>query len=366
MKKAIIALILAAALFAGSACAEEFSGNLWLTDPGQMFLVNRSDLEGLGKIEGTIYVFGHSRPDSDTVCSSIAYANLLKKLGYDAQAVTLDPINRETAYILKTAGMEAPPILEDVSGLNVIMIDHADYAQSASGLENARIVGVIDHHGAGTISTGRQIIYDAMPLGATGTIVWMRYMNYGVPIDAVTAKVLLGSLLSDTINMKANVTTADRTALQFLRELSGIEDVDAFYREMYKAAISYEGMTDEEIYNSDIKEYESAGTHFLIGCINAYDEKDARAMAMRMKPILPEAARAAGVDMAFAQISVVHDDLSMCYIVPSDDVAADVIRQAFDDDNTFDSTIFLFVPGFSRKMVLVPRISEVLAMHPTE
>ena len=40
-------------------------------------LINRSELEGLGEIEGKIYVTGHQNPDSDTVCSSIAYASLL-------------------------------------------------------------------------------------------------------------------------------------------------------------------------------------------------------------------------------------------------------------------------------------------------
>ena len=35
-------------------------------------LLNRSDLDGLGKIEGTIYITGHQSPDSDTVGSAIA------------------------------------------------------------------------------------------------------------------------------------------------------------------------------------------------------------------------------------------------------------------------------------------------------
>ena len=35
-------------------------------------LLNRSELEELGEIKGTIYVTGHKSPDSDTVGSSIA------------------------------------------------------------------------------------------------------------------------------------------------------------------------------------------------------------------------------------------------------------------------------------------------------
>ena len=45
------------------------------------YKLNRSDLDGLGTVDGTIYVTGHKSPDADTVGSSIAYAALLRKLG---------------------------------------------------------------------------------------------------------------------------------------------------------------------------------------------------------------------------------------------------------------------------------------------
>ena len=166
--------------------------------------------------------------------------------------------------------------------------------------------------------------------------------------------------------MVANVTTADRVAMKSLCEISGLENVDAFYQEMFKASLSYEGMTDEEIFNRVIKQYENTGTRCLIGCINAYDEEGARDLAERMKAIMPEQVAKAGVNMAFAQISIFHDDLNICYLVPSDEVAAEVVREAFRDDTAFDGTSFRFTPGFSRKKVLVPMLSDALAMHPGE
>ena len=377
MKKISIALILAVFLTAGSACAneanvqpasaQEQSSNLWLTDPELMFQICRSDLDILGKAEGRIYVFGHKSPDSDTVCSSIAYAELLKKLGYDAQAFILEPVNRETAFILKEANVEVPPILEDVSGKDVILIDHADYAQSAAGLEDAKILSIIDHHNAGTVTTGNQLVLDTRPLGCSATIIWIRYMNYGVPIDEQTAKLMLGALLSDTSNMKSeNVTLADQEALKALSQLSKTEDVNAFYTQMYKASLTYKGMTDHEIFNMDIKEYESKGKRFLIGVVNAFDQEQAEDLAKRMKAILPGEVKSAGVDMAFAQVSIFHDDLSYNYIVPSDEAAAEVVKQAFGDEGKFDGTSFVFSPGFSRRQVLVPKLSEALAMSPGE
>ena len=330
-------------------------------------LLNRSELEGLGEIEGTIYVTGHKSPDADSVCSAIAYANLLQKLGYDAVPVVLGPINHETEYILQEAGVEAPMLLEDASGLNMILVDHSDLSQTAEGLSDARIISIIDHHGAGTVTTSNAIIYDARPLGASATIIWFQYRSYGVEIDQETARLLIGAILSDTRNFEsATTTTADREAVQSLNYLAGIEDLDAFYRELYKASISYEGMSDEEIFFSDYKEYESGGTTYAIGCINVYDEEDAREMVTRMKDIVPSALSKTGMDLAFAMINIFHDGLSITFIVPSDETAADVIQSAFPDTASFDGTCFRFEPGMARKQVLVPAINSVLDTYPRE
>ena len=73
-----------------------------------------------------------------------------------------------------------------------------------------------------------------------------------------------------------------------------------------------------------------------------------------------------GMDMAFAQISIFHDDLSVTYLVPSDPAAAEVIEAAFGDTAEFDGTSYILKPGISRKQVLVPAITDVLESHPKE
>lgn len=324
-------------------------------------LLNRSELEGLADINGTIYVTGHKSPDADTVCSSIAYASLLQKLGYDAVPVVLGKINQETEYILKEAGVETPTLLDSAAGLNMVLVDHGDYEQSADGMDSANIVSIIDHHADGSVTTGNQIIYDARPLGSTATIIWIRYRNYGVEIDQKTAFIMTGAILSDTRNFENDTTTsADREAVKALGTLGGISDTNTFYQEMYKASISYTGMTDEEIFYSDYKEYESNGVKYAIGCISVYDETDAKDMAERMTTILPSACVKSQMDMAFAQINILHDGISRSFIVPSDDAAADIIRTAFPDTANYDGSSFGFNPGMSRKQVLVPAITEAL------
>lgn len=138
-------------------------------------MLNRSDLDGLGEITGTIYVTGHKSPDSDTVGSSIAYAYLLHELGYDAQPVVLGEINNESKYILNAAGLEMPEVLQNAAGCNMVLVDHSEYMQSVEGLQNANIISIIDHHADGSVTTAGQLIYDTRPLGATATVVWMLF-----------------------------------------------------------------------------------------------------------------------------------------------------------------------------------------------
>lgn len=58
---------------------------------------------------------------------------------------------------------------------------------------------------------------------------------------------------------------------------------------MYEASLSYKGMTDKEIFFSDYKEYESGGTKYSIGNINAYDEESAKDLAERILDVFPSA-----------------------------------------------------------------------------
>lgn len=73
---------------------------------------------------GEIHVFGHQRPDTDSICSTIAYTNLKRALGVcDINPYRLDNINKETKYVLDYFDVEEPKLLPDleikVSDLNV-------------------------------------------------------------------------------------------------------------------------------------------------------------------------------------------------------------------------------------------------------
>lgn len=62
-----------------------------------------------------IYIMGHKNPDSDSICSAIAYAEYKNGSGdITAIPVRLGDINRETSFILKYFDVETPALMETV------------------------------------------------------------------------------------------------------------------------------------------------------------------------------------------------------------------------------------------------------------
>lgn len=66
--------------------------------------------------KNAVTVIGHKNPDTDSICSAIAYANLKKKLdpGTEYTAARAGRVNQETRYVLDYFGLEAPEYLSDV------------------------------------------------------------------------------------------------------------------------------------------------------------------------------------------------------------------------------------------------------------
>ena len=67
------------------------------------------------KTSQTVYVVGHKNPETDSICSAIAYANLKNQIAeenYEAKRAGI--LNEETQYVLERFGVEAPQLLSNV------------------------------------------------------------------------------------------------------------------------------------------------------------------------------------------------------------------------------------------------------------
>ncbi len=69
----------------------------------------------MGERKRPVFVIGHKNPDTDSICSALAYADLKRRLtGEDYIAARAGNLNEETQYIVERFGITPPVFLKDV------------------------------------------------------------------------------------------------------------------------------------------------------------------------------------------------------------------------------------------------------------
>ena len=182
--------------------------------------------------EKKIAVVGHREPDTDSICSAIAYARLKNEV--DALRTYLPfragRLNDETAFILNYFGIPEPPLFNAAEDIfKIILVDHNDPACSAEGVREDMILEIIDHHSLAGAGTTEPIAVRIQPCGSTAAIIYEIYREKGIDPDRETAGLLCAAVISDTRLFRAENTTAlDRLSGAALANIAGL-DMEAFY-----------------------------------------------------------------------------------------------------------------------------------------
>ena len=171
----------------------------------------------------SILVFGHKNPDTDTICSAIAYAELKNKLGKDVKPVRLGEINEETKYVLDYFKVEKPELVENVAGKEIILVDHNERTQTADGFEEAKVLELIDHHRISNFNVDEPLMVRMAPVGCTATIILGMYKENELVPSKEVAGLMLSAIISDTLLFKSpTCTVCDVKAGKELAEIAGV------------------------------------------------------------------------------------------------------------------------------------------------
>jgi manganese-dependent inorganic pyrophosphatase len=145
----------------------------------------------------------------------------------------------------------------------VVLVDHAEEAQSVVGVEHAEIVEILDHHHIGSIETHVPVRATFDPVGSTATLVIERFRQNGMEPSRSTAVLLLGAALSDTVILNSPTTTErDRAVVAYLEQVLAV-DASEFGREMFEQTSDLSRVAAEQIVGRDVKVYEVGGGHTL-------------------------------------------------------------------------------------------------------
>lgn len=124
----------------------------------------------------------------------------------------------------EAAGQLAMSSLINPPEVLLTLVDHCDQSLSIAGLEEARIVEVIDHHRLSGIESIEPLRIDCRPWGSTAAIIADRLEEEGLTPPPGLARLLLGAILSDTLNLASPTTTVhDREWASRLAAQSGVE-----------------------------------------------------------------------------------------------------------------------------------------------
>ncbi len=240
--------------------------------------------------------------------------------------------------------------------LKFALVDHSATNQTINNLDKAYLTAIIDHHHIGNVQTDHPIEYRNHKCGCTCTIISTLYQENGMLPDADMSGLLLSAILSDTLNFKSATTTEeDRITASWLAKRAGIDDIDAYARDMLGASVALKDSTPHEILNRDLKTYDIGKYGFAIGQTNFSHSEEVLQLLPVFKENLKKEQSTNRLDlMVMLFTDVMGEGSYFVYYGPLSYVLSDVIETKFDEHSGFDPKII------SRKQQLMPKLSELI------
>jgi manganese-dependent inorganic pyrophosphatase len=218
------------------------------------------------------YIFGHTTPDSDSIVGAISLSYLKNQLGEECIPARQGDVNPETAWILEKFGYEAPQLKTSYAGENVYLVDFMERSQSPEDIDEATILGIVDHHKLGDLKTDAPLEMWVRPVGCSNTIIKQMFDYYDVEIPKNLAGMMMCAILSDTVIFKSPTCTKEDTkACKELAEIAGIEDYKAVGMEMFIVKSDVLGATPRELVTRDFKDFNMGGNTIGVGQLEVVD-----------------------------------------------------------------------------------------------
>lgn len=264
-----------------------------------------------------ILIFGHQNPDTDTICSAIAYADLKNKLGFNAEPVRLGQVNGETQYALDYFKQESPRLVEtaanEVNG--VILVDHNERQQSIKDIEEVQVLEVIDHHRIANFETAEPLYYRAEPVGCTATILNKMYKENNVKIEKEIAGLMLSAIISDSLLFKSpTCTDQDVAAAKELAEIAGV-DAEEYGLNMLKAGADLSKKTVEELISLDAKEFTLGSKKVEIAQVNTVDIEDVKKRQAELEAVISKVVAEKNLDLFLLVITDILENDSLALAI---------------------------------------------------
>ena len=239
----------------------------------------------------------------------------------------------------------------------IILVDHNELSQAVDGADDADILEIIDHHRLGTIETLQPVFFRCQPLGCTATIIYRMCQEEQLELSPVEAGLLCSAIISDTLMFRSpTCTELDREAAKRLAEISGIADISAYAKAMFKAGSDLTNKSAEDIFFQDFKKFNVGEVSFGAGQINSMSEEDFPEIIEKLRPYMERTLKDLNVDSLYFLLTGILSGSSQVICVGKDAVknAEEAFGRKADGD-------VISLPGvMSRKKQFIPPMAMLL------
>ena len=338
------------------------------------------------------FVGHYPKPDVDSIASAIGAAEF-----FGGYALSPGPINQETAFLLSRFGADAPTRLDSGTGVTsqarIVLVDFNTARQLSPLIPSSTVAGIVDHHTlADPVGLLKPALIDIRPWGSCSSVITSYFMSDGRSIATATAGMLLGGILSDTLNLRGPTTTdADRAAARWLAARAALlppagpgpargdrskalqAATSALALEQFQAKSNLTGVPAAKVVTSDFKTYQmesGSGAAVLaawgtLECVepfySRYRSADTMASLVEAVELLK---KAKGLDLFFLSVVDVLGQRSYVVAVGPEErkLAAAMFTGAATEPapGAPQGVVVSTTPRVSRKLEFVPPLRSAL------
>lgn len=254
-------------------------------------------------------------------------------------------------------GMISRRNLLNMQKKRIVLVDHNEKQQAVHGIENADILGIIDHHKIGSLETPVPVMFRNQPVGCTSTIIWQMYLENGVKITKPIAGLLCSAIISDTLLFRSpTCTELDKQAAEKLAEIAGI-DMEQHANEMFRAGSNFQSKTAEEICYQDFKTFTAGEVLFGVSQISAMSREELDEVKERVLPYQATIMEERKLNMVFIMLTDILNESTELICMGKG--ADEAVEKAFYKQKMNDG--FRLRGVVSRKKQLIPELLDAIA-----
>ncbi|OEF97028.1 putative manganese-dependent inorganic diphosphatase [Desulfuribacillus alkaliarsenatis] len=236
----------------------------------------------------------------------------------------------------------------------VILVDHNEKSQAVSGIDEADVIEVVDHHRIGDVQTMGPIFFLVEPVGCSCTVVAKLYKMNGLEPEPEQAGLMLSAIISDTVLFRSpTCTDEDVKVAEELAAICGV-DLQAYGMELLGSSSPLTSNTATEVLNTDLKEFSLGGKSLMIGQVMMTDNQKFRERKQELLEEMQKTLNNNELDFVGLMCTNILEEATYFLALGDTEIAEKAFGKPVQDDE-------VHLPGvLSRKKQIVPPITKAL------